>query len=700
MKVKEILLAGNTGYVTVDFIRKAFPGCHVLIAGNPSLKTDKRNHITSFTTLLKEKDLQEIFRAYEFDSVIYFSNYLTFHGDLEGELEQLRKMMQNSRAESNVQIIYLAGPEGGYSVHTGKTVLADSAEQLCMHYSEINHMQIKIVRLPYLYSGTYERDYFFRTFAQMEKEQEIVLTESEEQKVCFLCMDDLAELLYRMLDGWDKKTEILSVPDSFGITFGELGEALDRLKEGTVVRCEGEAVVQQMPDNDMILRYRYGWFPKISILVDLPAVYESYGEHRKLKPGRWEQLREWLRLRGRVLKGAELVAGGLMVELLNHMMGTQVEFRLVDLRLLFVVLMGTIHGMNTGIAAAVLETLSLAAAYYRQETGWFTLFFEPSNWIPFIVYLMAGAVCGYVRLKNRDDISYARKEKDLLQEKFYFVRSLYQDTLQDKKEYKKQILGSRDSFGKIFDITRQLDVVRPQEVFIKTIQVMEKVMENQTISIYSLGENQSFARLEAASREMVRQLPKSLRMADYREAISKLEEGEVWSNGKLLEGYPMYMAGIRKDSRLVMMIMIREADYSQMTLYYLNLFKILCGLVQTSLLRALEYQKVMRGEQYLEGMNIMKETYFLERLQLQHSMAQQKVAEYTLLKLERQEMTLQEANERLISKIRETDVLGLASDGNLYLILTQTAPETARLVVNRLEQVGFHCEIVEQPEED
>ena len=41
------------------------------------------------------------------------------------------------------------------------------------------------------------------------------------------------------------------------------------------------------------------------------------------------------------------------------------------------------------------------------------------------------------------------------------IRDRYQATLQDKKRYKKQILGSKDSFGKIFDITRKLDIVQP-----------------------------------------------------------------------------------------------------------------------------------------------------------------------------------------------------------------------------------------------
>lgn len=47
-----------------------------------------------------------------------------------------------------------------------------------------------------------------------------------------------------------------------------------------------------------------------------------------------------------------------------------------------------------------------------------------------------------------------KEENKLILDKFLFMREMYQETLSDKRQYKKQILGSRDSFGKIFDITK------------------------------------------------------------------------------------------------------------------------------------------------------------------------------------------------------------------------------------------------------
>lgn len=691
-----ILLAGNTGYVTENFISKAFPGYHILIMGNSDIKTDRKKNIVSVPFPEDEGKLQETFEAYGFERVIYFSDYLTFHGSQEGEMERLNKVLHYCQEEEGVQVAYLAGPLADYSQTMGKTVLAKAAEELCRHYYENSKLKIKVIRMPYLYSATMEQDYICQMFQKMEDEKKIIFPESTGQKVFFLSMDDLAELLYRLLDDWDKVNETLHVPDCFGLTFRQFGDALQELDQELEIKFAAEESLQELPEDDKLIRYRYQWFPKISILEELPEMYEKFRNRQRPEGSIWRKATEWLKRHGKAGRVAELIIGFVVIEVLNQLVGNSVQFKMIDLRLLFIVLMGTVYGMNMGIAAAALEALSLVIAYERQGTNWFTLFYEPTNWIPFIAYFTVGAICGYIRLKYKDDVKFAKKENELIQEKFFFMQRLYRDTLQDKKEYKKQIIGSQDSFGKIFDITKQLDVVRPQEIFIKTIHVMEDVLNNQTVALYSLGKNKNFARLEAASRGIAHTLPRSLKVEEYREALEVLEQDEVWTNTKLMEGYPMYMAGIRRDSGLVMLILIQEADYSQMTLYYMNLLKILCGLIGSSLLRALDYQEAIRREQYLEGTNIMKENYFMDLLNLHHSMLEQKIADYTLLRLDRGDMSLEEADNILQSKTRENDILGISTDGTLYLILTQTAQEYVPLVVKRLEEAGFGCKVTLQ----
>ena len=139
----------------------------------------------------------------------------------------------------------------------------------------------------------------------------------------------------------------------------------------------------------------------------------------------------------------------------------------------------------------------------------------------------------------------------------------------------------------------------------------------------------------------------------------------------------------------------RHSANALKVVYYLNLIKILCGLVEVSLLRALEYQEAVRDREYLEGTHILKTEYFMERLKLFHSIKEQKIGSYALLQIENPEMTLEETDRILKNKIRENDILGISEDGQLYLILSQVDDAMLPIVIERLEKNGLHCRVID-----
>ena len=422
-------------------------------------------------------------------------------------------------------------------------------------------------------------------------------------------------------------------------------------------------------------------------------MYEEYKKNNGEKASRFTRLfnqnQRWLRV-------CEFVVCFLAFEFLQRLLGNQAQFKMIDLRLVFIVLFGSLYGLGYGIAGAAAQAVSLLLAYESQGTKWYTLFYEPANWIPFIFYFAVGAICGYVRMKNKENIEFVTDENKLIQEKFLFMRDMYQDSLYDKRTYKKQIMGSRDSFGKIFDITRKLDVIQPQELYIETIRVLEDVLENKTFGLYTLNRENGYGRLETASAQVQGNYPNSIKLSEYSAAMEELENGNVWANREFLENYPMYMAGIRKNGELVMLICIQQVSREQMSLYFLNLFKILSGLVETSLLRALEYQKAVEYRQYVKGTHILKTEYFEERLKVQHDMREQKLASYVLLKVEYSEMSLKEADEILRSKVRENDVWGISESKELYLMLVQTDKEALPIILARLKQAGLVCRQIDE----
>lgn len=690
------LLVGNTGYITNKFVEEAFPESLVMVMGDTSIRKNRKKNLFVRPFVKNEKELEDIFSTYDFEQIIYFSNYLSFHGETYGEAEMLRKILQLCRGKRNMRIVYLTGPERLYDVTTGKTLLVSEMENLSREYAKLYKTTVKIIRSPYLYSEQYEKDFLNTVFREISAEQKITFQEDESQRMFFLSMQDLAELMYKIFDNWDEKEEILNIADVFDHCFKDLGDKLTELCPHLKVSYARHSIMENMLKDDKIIRYKYGWFPKISILEELPELYEHYQERNNIKAGRLDIIKHILSKYKTVVRAVEFAAFFILFELLNGIAGNQAQFKMIDLRLLFVVLFGSMYGINYGIAAAAAESLSLIRAFEAEGSSWYVLFYEPSNWIPFIFYFAVGAICGYIRMKNKNNVQFIKEENDLLQEKFLFTREMYQEAIEDKNLYKKQILGSKDSFGKIFDITRKLDVIQPQELYIETIRVLEDVLENKTFGLYTLNRENGYGRLETASAQVQGNYPNSIKLSEYSAAMEELENGNVWANREFLENYPMYMAGIRKNGELVMLICIQQVSREQMSLYFLNLFKILSGLVETSLLRALEYQKAVEYRQYVKGTHILKTEYFEERLKVQHDMREQKLASYVLLKVEYSEMSLQKADEILRSKVRENDVWGISESKELYLMLVQTDKEALPNILARLKQAGLVCRQIDE----
>lgn len=399
-----VLMTGNTSYITNEFLEEAFPESKVMVLGNKKLKTLRKKGIISRPFSETEQELADIFRTYEFEAVVYFSNYLTFHGEAEGEAETIRKILQYCKNKEDCHILYLIGPEALFDKPTGKTLLVRSAEDLCLSYARMYGLQLKIVRMPYLYSAVYEKDYIYKVFSEIQENGKITFKEGKDQQLFFLCGMDLARLLYKLYDNWNENEKILEVPAVFKDTVWDFGEKLEKLEPHVQLIYENTAVQENITRKDPVIRQRYGWFPVISMTEELSELYGQYQEARGIKPGKLDVLK------------------------------SQAQFKMIDLRVVFIVIFGSLYGLNYGIAAAAAESVSLLGAYAAEGNNWYTLFYEPSNWIPFIFYFTTGAVCGYVRRKNKENTEFIMGKNKLIQEKFLFMRQLYQETLQPEGE--------------------------------------------------------------------------------------------------------------------------------------------------------------------------------------------------------------------------------------------------------------------------
>ncbi len=683
IRLKRVLLIGNTEYLTEEFTRSTFPQSKVMVVGNSVLGSADK--IKLFR--VKKPSVKAILETYEFDLIVFFSAGLRFQSTDPNDAEELRELLQYSaELQKKIRILYLSPLDASFRDQTDMSILASANEKLCGFYSKEHGLDIKTVQIPYLYSGTYKKDFLHSVFEEIYNGGHVKIPEAPEARMHFISLPDLSELILRIVDNWKSGSGILSVGDEFRLTFLDLAQRLAALEENVKTEFTETHSAGVLKTVNTTLRSEYGWFAKISILEELPEQYALYLETKEeKKPSFLDSVRRWFSKHAPILKTVELFLLFFLTELFTYLTDSAVIFSIVDFRTIFIVIMATLYGLSFGIASAALSSVSYFIARVMAGTNPLTIFYEPTNWLAFVFYFLVGGLCGYVNLKKEDHGRFLEEQNKLLENKLIFTGELYEDTLRDKKELKKQIISSKDSFGKIFDITRRLNTVAPQKLYLRIIETFEEILENKSITVYSIKPNTPFGRLEVASRDLLDAAARSIAIDTYAPVIEQLRDGEIWKNTALSADYPMYAAGVYRGDDLVLLVFLWQAKRDQRSLYYVNLFKILRDLVQMSLLRAYDYTSALLEKQYVEGTHILNAEYFAECERNFAALAEKKVSSHLMLQFDLNGHTLKEADSMLSGKIRATDVLGLTEDGKLRLILAQATENDLQFILPRFE---------------
>ncbi len=680
---KRVLFVGNTGYVTKEFIDETFYESKVMIIGNSRLKSDTRIKVYN----LENPNFKSTFETYDFDIIIYLANELSFNSSQKSDAEDLREILNCVKdLQKDARFLYLSSLDAAFEDKTDRALLASSKESLCEYYGDKFSVDVKIVRIPYLYLSTNEYDFLHSVFEQAESGSTIRIDETAAARSYFLSMYDLSDFIVRFVDNWKPGIGILNINDEFNISFSDFEEKFKKIKNGVKFEFTGKNSIRVLNTNNKAVRNEYGWFSKISILEDLEEQYEKYLQSVNLHTTSvFDKIKLWIQKHSLISKIIELFALFIITEFLVRITDSAAFFSIVDFRMAFIVIMATIHGLAFGIAAAGLSSISWLVAKIGSGTKWLTIFYETSNWLAFVFFFLVGALCGYVRLKSDDKITYLQEQNKLLEEKLVFTRELYSDTFNEKRILKKQIIGSKDSFGKIFDITRQLDTVEPKKLYLKIMDTFEDILENKSISVYSVNENSAFGRLEVASRDIINNAARSISLDSYEHIIDTLNGNEIWRNTELASGYPMYAAGVYRSGKLELLIFIWHSGPEQRSLYYVNLFKILCDLVQMSLLRAYDYNQAIYEQQYISGTNILNAEAFKNTAENFKQMAERKVFSYVQLEIDCKNYSYIEIQEMLSKRIRTNDILGVTGDGKLRLLLSQATNKDLEFILPRFE---------------
>lgn len=704
----EILICGCTELFTEDALLRLAEEYRVIVAGASAVSGNQK-HITIYKTSPAEEKFHQLFDVYSFQTVYYVSGYADGGTGLFGEVQHLEQVMAEcSRSRVNKLVVFSTVDSQNYMENYGKQgellkkdyfssrcFGAGQMEEMCRYFMERSKMPTVMIRLPYLVDRVNDKNFLGRIFRNMYEKDKVMLPYHREDPLDLFTLGDLVELMFRLTEETEDDSGIYYAVSGYHYTYGDLEEMLKIAVPDVKIVYENYPFLTELPPYPTQLRRKYGFIPMDNAIENIGTYYRVFvNEVVTRNSGIMEKLISvFSTARKGVLKYVELVLVFVIAEIISHYTSESIYFKFVDVRLFYIIIMGTIYGMRTGLVAAALECLVLIRQYAFMGMNGTILFYNIENWIPFVVYLMAGSITGYISDKKDGALAFIRREYSLLRDKYLFLSDVYNGAVENKGEYKRQILGFKDSFGKIFDAVQKLDSEYPQRIFFEGVKVLEDILENHTIAIYTMDSWQKFGRLAVCSNSLLTKLTKSIRMEDYQQLYDIVKKGQVWKNTELISGMPMYACGIFKEGTMVLLITIQKADVEQYGMHYMNIFQIMCGLVQTSFLRAMEYEELTESKMYDAKTHIAYPEKLRQLWEVQESMKEAGVADYVLLRFADKDK--ERVSEQLMGMIRASDVLGTDENGNIYLLLVQMNKENFRIVGDRLNGKGIEYQVVE-----
>ena len=369
-------------------------------------------------------------------------------------------------------------------------------------------------------------------------------------------------------------------------------------------------------------------------------------------------------------------------------------FGYIDIRVLYILIIGAIHGLrqssiSTALCVALFFYQSLALGY-----DILVLIYDSNIMAAIFVFLLAGMLFGYISDRSRQKINELTKGELKTRKQLMHIKEMYLESLKVKDLLQGQIFNSSNSYGRVFGVVSKLDSLDFNKLKGEIIRVTEEIMENRSISLYMFGRNRGFLRLLAKSQGLV-VAKKSITISEKPEIAMLMETGQLYVRKDMNSSSDILMAApVEYEEEIIAVLVMHKANLDNLTLSYQNLFSITANLVNQAIIRAYKYQQAQEDEWYIEGTGIMKKEYFEERVQQSIEMEDQGVSSYVVLEVTND--VIDGLYERIPKIIREFDYVGLDEKGKLKILLNNTAKSEAGIVLERFSAKGILAKLSEE----
>lgn len=568
-------------------------------------------------------------------------------------------------------------------------VLIKAAED-CFFCGAPDTVHPLLVRVTSLYEPQDPHSIFSHALKCAHSGTPMILSGSQDTPCDFLHADDLALFLSLALGNNLSGVAHLSYGKS--ISYGEAAQLLMDRIPNLSVKYSNE--IKRTHVLSGTAAQTIAWIPRHDFSRELDqlcagAAFGNNGNAKADESGIRQLIKQMVPI-------VELIALACAAIFLTHQSQNNAVLSTMDYMLLFVAIMGTVHGCTMGIAASLIACVHYAADWVLGGNDLYLLLYNADHWLPLCCYMLCGSLFGYLRDKLSAQIDTQKREMDELSAQNEFLKTLYHQVDENRNHLQEQVMRTRDSYGRIYHITRELDTLQPEQVFLSTLDVLEDTLQNHSVALYECNPGGVFARLVVQSRSM-KQIARSLNLNQYPAMVECLSQGKLFDNTSLNPDYPTYAAPVMNDGELKAILVLWNVPFEKQTQYYENLFSVVAGLVQSALVRALHHLSLAADEYYITGTHILTDRAFRSALGVYQTIRKRRTGQFLLVQVvSDKKLTPQQYDEQIGRSVRATDLIGRMNDDGYYVLFPQASIENLPQISARFQAHGLACKVVSQ----
>ncbi|MDD4495927.1 MAG: SDR family oxidoreductase, partial [Eubacteriales bacterium] len=237
------MLTGQLAPVSSSFCDRVSQH-HRIIASSADINQSYIGEIyKSFNYDVNSEAFSRLFNVYSISTVIYFANRPELGNNAMEQLDQLDKVLSLCAANDVKQFVFVSSTY----IYNGLTevdestevnpkdnegILLWSCEKLCDYYAKNKGISIVTIHAPCMF-GMYENQSLVgQLIHQAVTKNSLRIEGDKDQMVDFLSLEDLSEIILRLITEWPEESSIINLAGTRCMTLAQLTDCFaDRVQE-------------------------------------------------------------------------------------------------------------------------------------------------------------------------------------------------------------------------------------------------------------------------------------------------------------------------------------------------------------------------------------------------------------------------------------------------------------------------------------